>query len=419
MTVHPRLAACAGLLAALLIMAMGFVPAGALPGASVPPPEQDAFYDDSRRKPGAVAPGTVLKSRTVEVTGLGLPLPVDAWQIGYASRDAKKDPVVDVATVIVPRNPWLGDGPRPLLSYQTAEDGLALECAPSYTLRTGTEKELPAIYSGLLQGWAVVVPDYEGPESQYGPGWQAGRAVLDGIRATLRFKPAGIDAAAPIGLWGYSGGAVASSQAANLMRTYAPKLRIAGIALGGLPADFRASLKAFDGSALFGLALLAIIGLDRAHTKVDLTKYATKKGKRAMAAEQHSCANDVTTKYAFEKMSDYVKDPGILDRPEIKALIKYNSPIGITGNPSAPVYSYHSVNDQVAPVARNRALMKRYCAAGVRVQQYEDYASEHITLVATGGPAAFAYLSDRFAGTPAPSTCGSGGLLGFVASALP
>lgn len=402
------------LVAALTVTALAVAPAEA---GHVPLPADDPFY----KVPRGIADlrnGTVLKSRKIDPAPLGLPIPANAWQVQYKSLNTERRPIAAVTTVLVPKTPWPEDGPRPLLSYQSAINGVSLRCAPSYAMRAGQEagsnnsalESATYVRLALARGWAVSVPDHLGPRSTYGAR-ASGYHTLDGIQAAKDFAPAGIDRKAPVGLWGYSGGAVASSQAANLMRKYAPKLRIAGIALGGLPADFRASLKSFDGSVLFGLVLLAIIGLDRAHTDIDLASYATKKGKRALAAEQDNCANDVTTKYAFEKMSDYIKDPRMLDRPEIKALIKYNSPIGMTGNPRAPVYSYHSVNDQVAPVARNRGLMRRYCAAGVPVQQYEDYASEHISLVATGGPAAFAYLADRFAGKPAPSTCGSAGLL--------
>jgi hypothetical protein len=51
--------------------------------------------------------------------------------------------------------------------------------------------------------------------------------------------------------------------------------------------------------------------------------------------------------------------------------------------------------------------MRQYCADGVRVDHYEDYLSEHLVLTATGAPGAIAYLTQRFAGVPAPDNCGS------------
>ena len=90
-------------------------------------------------------------------------------------------------------------------------------------MRLGREGEEPLIGQALTMGWAVVVPDYEGPDSQWTAGTQAGHAVLDGIRAALRFGPAGLAGpSTPVGLWGYSGGAQATARATELQPGYAP-----------------------------------------------------------------------------------------------------------------------------------------------------------------------------------------------------
>ena len=138
------------------------------------------------------APGAVLKKRSVTVTGLGIPLPVKAFQLQSRSTDAKDRPMTVISTVIVPLTPYLGQ--RPLLSYQPATDSLGDQCNPSYTLRTGLEKEIPLLALGLAKGWAVVVTDYQGPRDAYGAGRMEGHAVLDGIRATLASPEAGLSA---------------------------------------------------------------------------------------------------------------------------------------------------------------------------------------------------------------------------------
>lgn len=47
--------------------------------------------------------------------------------------------------------------------------------------------------------------------SPYEPGYR----VLDGIRAALNSERVGLSPATPIGLWGYSGGGLASAWAAE------------------------------------------------------------------------------------------------------------------------------------------------------------------------------------------------------------
>jgi hypothetical protein len=95
----------------------------------------------------------------------------------------------------------------------------------------------------------------------------------------------------------------------------------------------------------------------------------------------------------------------VIELPAVKRLFRKMSPLWFRGEPSAPVYEYHAVADELAPIGPARLLVQRFCDAGGTVQQVEDYASEHVTLVVSGAPGAMDYLSARFAGEPAPSTC--------------
>jgi hypothetical protein len=71
---------------------------------------------------------------------------------------------------------------------------------------------------------------------------------------------------------------------------------------------------------------------------------------------------------------------------------------------------YQAVPDELIPIADVDGLMKTYCAEGVTVDYQRNLASEHLTLVGTGAFAALDWLEARFAGTPAPNTCATGGM---------
>src|SRR5688500_2567537 len=204
---------------------------GGQAGTALVEPYEDPFY----RPPAgfeASPPGTLLGTRSVTVTGLGLPVPVDSQQFLVRSTDAKGAPTAVVGTVMVPRSPYPA-GPRPLVSYQPATDSLGDQCNPSYKLRAGTEGELPLMWQALPQGWAVVVTDYQGPKNAFTAGRMAGHAVLDGIRAALALPGTGLaGATTPVGMWGYSGGGLATSWAAELQGGYAPELNMAAVASG-------------------------------------------------------------------------------------------------------------------------------------------------------------------------------------------
>jgi hypothetical protein len=377
---------------------------------ALPTPEPDAFY----RAPahlGDAKDGTVLRSRAVTATALSVPLPARSWQLLYRSTGAHGEPVADVATVLVPLAPWTGPAARPLVSYQTAEDSVGGRCAPSYALRSGvlaatsnSADETALIALLLARGFAVVTSDYEGPASLFLAAHQEGFAVLDGIRAALRFPADGLGPTTPVGMWGYSGGAFATAWATALQRRHAPELKLAAIALGGTPADAALSMKRIDGGYGFGLVMGAMVGLNRAYPEAHLSSLFTAKGRAALAASDGSCTVGLISRYPFGSLADYTASPHPYDVPALRSVLDANSPgVAVT---RTPVYSYHATGDELVPVAVDDALMASWCHAGDTVQRVRPKGGSHNTELVTGAPGAIGFLADRFAGKPPVSTCG-------------
>lgn len=363
------------------------------PSASllIPQPEDDPFYEPA---PGyeSAAPGTILKQRDVRVFG------IPAQQLQVRSTGARGQPVTVVSTVIVPPGEYPGDGPRPLLSYQVATDSLGDQCSPSYRLRTLREKEFALLSMGLAKGWSVVVTDYQGPKDAYGAGRMAGHAVLDGIRAATSLPGLGDS---PVGLWGYSGGALATGWAAQLQPRYAPELTLAGVASGGTPANLKAAARQMSGGPFAGLAIAAVIGLSRAHPK--LGRLFNEAGQHLLKQAGDLCVGQLAARYAFDTIEQYTTSDNPLSEPLASKILARNT-MGRHA-PEAPVYMYHSYFDELVPYSTAKKLANQWCAQGTRVSFYTDYLSEHNVLAVTGAPAALHYLSARFAGQPAPSTC--------------
>lgn len=388
--------------------ALTAVPADAQ-AAVVPSPYNDSFYTQPDPMPN-VPPGTVLNSRSVTVTALGIPVKVTAWQILYASTGMTGEPVADVATVLLPDKDS-ATSPRPLLSYQVAEDASTMNCAPSYELRLGTEVEEPLVAAALEQGWAVVVPDYEGLNSDFTGGPQEGHGVLDAIRATENFGPAGLDGTStPVGLWGYSGGALASAWASELEPSYAPGLDVKGIAEGGVPANFTAIANNINGGPFAGLYFDAAFGLARSYPQdIDLSTLLNPMGKVAEGIVTSECVEQIVAEFAFQRIQTYTNgniDP--LTVPGVQQAIAANS-LGQRA-PAGPLFVYQAANDEIIPLAGVQALTDGYCSEGVAVEFVKDELSDHVSLAVGGAGAALNYLIARFAGDPAPSTCSTGGV---------
>jgi hypothetical protein len=402
-----------GLLFGLALMAMA-ASAGAAVSAGVPIPSDDPFFAVPPNI-GGLPNGTILASRPVKTYALGVPLPVNAWQVKYKTLNNEGQPSADVTTVMVPTAPWAGKGPRPLVSYQVAEDGVGTKCGASYALSAGlagidsvAEAQTYEVLLAIDRGWAVASPDYEGPDSQFLGARGEADGVLDGIRAALAFKPAAFSTRTPVAMWGYSGGALASSLAAQAQKTYAPDLHLVAIALGGEVANLYATFQGFDDSydsAAGGAVIVGIIGIDRSYPQADLAQYLNATGRQAVASEQTACLTDGIIDRPFLNSGSYELSPGDFQLPSVIRLLEGISPLGRPGEPTAPVYDYHAPDDEFAPNGPDDQLMARYCAAGVTVDHYIEPAGEHLTGEVLGDPGALAYLSDRFAGDPAPDTC--------------
>jgi hypothetical protein len=398
--------------AAVATASMLAVPAAAVGSASIPVPENDPFYN----VPANIAEyhdGQVIASRTIDAKSFGFSLPVTAWELKYRTEDFRGHPTATVTTVMVPDIKWTGPGSRPLVSYQTAEDGVAGHCSPSYSIRTdpahgstsNSYPETAQMDPALLQGWAVAAPDYEGPRSEFLVAGTEARGVLDGIRAVRNFKPAAITRRSAIGLWGYSGGAFASDVAAQLQPSYAPHLKLRAITLGGLVASVPATISAFSGSVGGGAIPMGINGFLRAYPKLHILSYLNASGRAKVKTESSDCIETAVARYPFLSVNQIEAFPNALQKKPIARMLNRNSPLGRPGIPTAPIYEYHTTGDEFAPIAPARRLLRRFCRHGVVVQHVEFPVGEHLSEVATGAPGALQFLASRFAGKTPTNTC--------------
>lgn len=394
-----------GWLAALALAVIMLPAALAIPlaRAAVPSPGDDPFYSaptDLAAHPN----GAVLGARPISL--LGLPLPVSAWQLRYRTTDSEQHPQLDVTTVLVPPMPW--NGPRPVLAYQVPENSLDTRCAPSATLRggggagmAGTMQDAPFIVDALRRGWAVVVSDYEGPQSRLFDGVTSGRGVLDGIRAARSYPATGIGAASPIGAWGYSSGAFATLWATQLRHEYAPDVRFAGASAGGIPTDMPAMAQRADGEAG---AILILLGLARDEPDSRLADLLNNRGHRALlTADTSACGADQARIYADIHLADLVKVPNLLAQTAFRNAAAPNELGRIA--PDTPMYLYHSLTDDKIPVAGYNALIDSYCARGASLSAIHSPFPMHIGAAAGEALGAMNFLADRFAGVPQSPGC--------------
>jgi hypothetical protein len=393
----------------------GTVPASAAraaaAAATIPVPQKDPFYQPPAGYQSK-APGTILRSRPVQVAVFGiLPESVQAWQVLFRTTAYNGAPMASVTTLLRPA----GRAPRAVVSYQIAEDASAPQCAPSYELRLGINPGASANQAELLlidalvgEDFAVSIPDYEGFEGDFGAPRQPGYVVLDGLRAAEQFKAIGLPGAStPAAIWGYSGGSLASGWAAQLQPSYAPQLNLRGVAVGGFLADPENTVSAINGGPFAGLLASTIPGVFKTNPSLAATtaKYLTPAGKSALTTGASQCEGQNVPQFAFGNMNNYLTIPlsSFLAIPAVKtALATLN--LG-SETPRAPLFVYQAVNDEIVPVSGVDAEVASYCAHGDSVTYTRDELSEHVTLAMIGAPDVLSWLVQRLEGGPVPRGC--------------
>ncbi|QIS16182.1 lipase family protein [Nocardia arthritidis] len=376
-----------------------------IPADILPTPLDDPFYSPPLGFE-KLAPGTVLASRPG-----GTPsgtVPVTSTELLLRSTDAKDNPVPVVATLLVPVAPWPGSGPRPLVSYNAAIDSLGNKCAPSYKLRQGSSDKMFETNISLAKGYAVVIPDHEGPRQAYAAGRMAGHAVLDAIRAAIGTPELGLRPDAPVVVTGYSGGAIASGWAAQLAPEYAPDVHLVGAAFGGVPADFGLLLATMNGkNAASGVFLAATLGLAREYP--EMLELMNDNGWRLARLGRDMCVNaeGVLGAVAPLTVQTFTDQKAPTELPMVRRILAENR-LGASA-PTVPVFLYHGANEFWIPLASATNLYHDWCGQGAQVR-LEVYLGEHSVVGLSGIPGATGWIEDRFAGKPAPTGCSSFGL---------
>jgi len=387
-------------------------------------PSSDPFYSYSRLLAG-IAPGTVLRTRTISLAENGTSTAMTGTQVLYRTTSELGLPTVTVATVIAPA-PQIG--PTRIVSYQTAYDALGSQCDPSYTLQGGTSgdgtasQEEQVILGYVKAGDTVVVSDYEGENLDWGAGQESGYGTLDGIRAAehLLSLPT---ASTPVGMIGYSGGSIATEFASELAPSYAGNLDIVGVAEGGIPVDFFHNLAYINGSPSWsGVIPAEFVALSRAFG-ISFANYLSPYGAKIFSQVKYECINSFFGSY-----------PGLtyqkLFKPQYQNIFKIAPIVSVTdhlimsdsGTPKGPLFigvgNADGTGDGIMVAADDEALAHTYCQRGVPVQFSQYSGDDHTQAAVPFEVAAASFLAQRLAGIPVSNGCasiGTGNSLALVA----
>ncbi|GGT31626.1 hypothetical protein GCM10010271_39480 [Streptomyces kurssanovii] len=399
-------------------------------GARMNTSTSDPFYRYDGSKPlSSYKPGDVLKKRTLDYHVVGIPTPVKAIQMLYRSTDAQGRPSANVTTVVRSHH---SDGSK-AVSYQSFYDSLDPEHGPSRAIAGDVSLGglLPAFEAVVMapllaKGYDLVIPDTEGQTAEFAAGPAYGTNTLDSIRASIRIEETGLHSGTEFGLFGYSGGSIATNWAVALAPEYAPDVnrQLVGFAEGGLLVAPAHNLKYVDGAAVWnGVVPMAVVGIARAYD-IDIEPYLSEKGRKVFKELEHGSIIDALGHYPGMTWKELVK-PGYEDPNSIPAFTEAVNKVnlGQAATPTVPGFigqgnagvlegTFNKVpgigtGDGVMVAGDVRALARQYCATGNGSIKYEQYnLLSHVSSMPYWTPRAMAWLDDRFAGETAPSSCG-------------
>ena len=380
---------------------------------TVPLPADDPFYVPPAGYESE-APGTVLRSRTIEASFFSdVPDPVYGWQLLYRTTAVNGSAISTVTTVFRPLLYY----PDRFVSYATAYDSSATECDPSYAYELGsdssdnsdTDEEFLIIEGYLLQGYTVSSSNYEGPDAAFGPGYLEGMCLLDSLRAVGNFADSlGFDTDTPsIVAYGYSGGAIATGWAATLQSSYAPELPVKAWIHGGTPVNLTGVLLYDDNTSNSGYLPAAVAGLAKpsaygAQLQPILNEILTADGQTALAYANSHCMSDDLSEYEFISLLSYqfqTLGPALLQQPTLSQILLENI-MGLAPNltPTAPVLLIHALQDEIIPYANASALAQRYCSRGVDITFTTYDEGGHVSTAIVSAPESYTFVNNAFAG---------------------
>jgi secretory lipase len=343
--------------------------------------------------------------------------PVRGEQLLYRTTGQLGEPTVTVTTILRPTPITPATS---IVEYLSFYDGLASKCDPSYTLEGGNpgsvteqqaEEEELLVSWYLSNGFTVTVPDFEGTALDWMAGRESGYGALDALKATESYLHA--PSSTPLGLSGYSGGAVAADWASELAPAYAPTLRIVGIAEGGIPVDYSHMIAYMNGSSVFSAAIPGmLLGLARAY-HADLTPYLSAYGQKVVDGESNTCIDEDFGGYPGLTVQALMKPQyrSFFDVPFFQQILGAQR-MGTAGtHPQVPLFmavgNSDGTGDGAMVAADVKSLARQYCDEGVPVEFQEYTGASHEDAGAFFEPQTGPFLQARVAGAPFVGNCAS------------
>ncbi|MGI8724126.1 MAG: alpha/beta fold hydrolase [Methyloceanibacter sp.] len=359
-------------------------------------------------EPASVAgkPGSIIRVWPLQGGG---PTGADSFRILYRSTGLNGEPIAVSGSIFIPSGPPPAGG-RNVIAWAHPTTGVVPSCAPS--LMPDDAGMIWGLADMLAQGYVVTATDYPGLGTR-GPhpyliGVSEGRAVLDSVRAARDLPSAG--ASNRFAVWGHSQGGHASLYTGELAASYAPDLKLVGVAAAA-PATylvelFDADAESATGKELTAMALYSWSALYH-HPASSLVEPGAMGVYEAMARD---CIESVPEFVALDKAETPLSKERFLkaDPTETepwRSIMLRNTPGQAPAG--APVFIAQGSADTTVRPDITVKFATALCKQGARVHFIKLPGVTHTFAAKDSVRQALAWMRDRFRGAPAPTNCGN------------
>jgi acetyl esterase/lipase len=376
--------------------------AGALLAASAQGASAQSFYNVSAAEM-AGQPGSIIRSERFD----GLAAGGTAYRVLYRSTGLRGQPIAVSGLIIVPNTPAPAGGRR-VVAWAHDTIGVARHCAVSAYPQALSW--IPGLELMLARGYVVTATDYEGLGAPgvhpYLVGESAGKSVLDSVRAARSFAPA--RAGSTFAVWGHSQGGHAALFSGQMARSYAPDLRLVGVAASSPAAELRGLFGA-DASNPVGkmLGTFAVWSWSRVYG-ISLSRVLVPTAPLVFERVAQFCNDGPAGLGRLLRAAQPLEREGFLSldltkSPRWEQLMALNTPGRVP--PGAPVFIAQGTSDYVVKPRYTQRFVQQLCRHRAAVSLNYIPGGGHTNTHKFAAPAAVAWMADRFAGAPAPNNC--------------
>ena len=363
---------------------------------------ESSFYTPDRENIGG-RPGSVIRSEPMPFA----PPDAAASRILYRSVGLRGEPIAVSGVLITPATGSNAD--RPVVAWAHPTSGVATPCAPS--LSRGVYRQIQGLEQLLQQGFAVVATDYPGLGGPgvhpYLIGESEGRAVLDSVRAARELLQQ--QEPTRFAVWGHSQGGQAALYTGLLARSYAPELKLAGIAAAAPATELSILMRDdFASSGGKGLTALTLWSWSRLFD----IKLDTIVDPAAMPTVDTLAGGCIETVFDFLERrveerplsKDFLMVSDISAAEPWNELLKRNTP-GVLPR-EFPVCIAQGLADGIVRPDVTASYVRSLCGNGSRVDFVTVPEAGHGFIARDTARDAARWIGDRFADMPAPDSCG-------------